>query len=285
MKYTLGLYEKAMPNSLSIPQKLMAVKECGFDAMELSIDETDEKLARLDWDEHERDQIRTACRQSDVMISTICLSAHRRYSLGSHDGQIRELSIDILRKTIILARDLGIRIIQLAGYDVYYETGDAHTRQWFRENLKQCVEIAAAYGVVLGFETMETSFMDNISKAMRYVNEVCMPYLGVYPDLGNLTNACEMYGDDVHAEIMAGRGHLLAMHLKETVPGQYRDMQFGTGHVEFAKGIKAALSVGVRLFVAECWYAGENEWRDTLKKANAFMRTNFEIAQRDLNTL
>lgn len=52
--YTLGLYEKSMPGSLSLPEKLAAAREAGYDCLEISIDETDEKLARLDWGEEER---------------------------------------------------------------------------------------------------------------------------------------------------------------------------------------------------------------------------------------
>lgn len=47
-EYYLGLYEKSMPNTLSWEEKLEVVKEAGFDYLEMSIDETEEKLARLD---------------------------------------------------------------------------------------------------------------------------------------------------------------------------------------------------------------------------------------------
>lgn len=53
-KYTLGLYEKAMPSSLSWEERLTEAKNAGFDFVEISIDETDEKLARLDWSASER---------------------------------------------------------------------------------------------------------------------------------------------------------------------------------------------------------------------------------------
>ena len=48
-EYRLGLYEKSMPSSLTLEQKLTEAKAAGFDYLELSIDETDAKLARLDW--------------------------------------------------------------------------------------------------------------------------------------------------------------------------------------------------------------------------------------------
>lgn len=43
--YSIGLYEKAMPNTLTWKEKLEAAKEAGYDFVEISIDETDAKLA------------------------------------------------------------------------------------------------------------------------------------------------------------------------------------------------------------------------------------------------
>ncbi len=35
------------------------------------------------------------------------------------------------------------------------------------------------------------------------------PYLGVYPDVGNLTNAAKTYGTSVLDDLETGRGHLV----------------------------------------------------------------------------
>ena len=47
--YPLGIYEKALPKHLSWPERLALAKSCGFDFVEMSLDETDERLARLEW--------------------------------------------------------------------------------------------------------------------------------------------------------------------------------------------------------------------------------------------
>ena len=184
--------------------------------------------------------------------------------------------MELMEKAIGLACDLGIRVIQLAGYDVYYEQGAEETRAYFLENLKKCAQMASAAGVLMGFETMETPFMDTIGKAMDYVRKVRSPYLGVYPDLGNLTNAARLYGLSVEDEIDLGRGHIVAMHLKETREGQYRDMRFGQGKVDFAGGVARARAQGVNYFVAECWYHGEPDWRTSIEEANRFLRGFFK---------
>lgn len=278
--YLLGLYEKSMPNELTWAEKLQAAKVAGFDYVEMSIDETDAKLARLDMTDGEVDEIVAAMRAVNLPFRSICLSGHRKYPLGSHDPKIRERSLDIMQKAISLAARLGIRTIQLAGYDVYYEQGDEQTRADFLANLKISALMAAREGVMLGFETMETPFMDNVRKAMEYVNLVNSPYLGVYPDVGNVTNACLLYGENLADDFKTGAGHLVAVHLKETVPGKYREIPFGTGHVDFANAVKTSWALGVRRFVAEFWYVKgvTKDWRAELKNANDFLRKFFEEA-------
>lgn len=268
--YLLGLYEKSMPHCMTLGEKLESAKKCGFDFLEVSVDETDEKLARLNWNPSERGEIINAVAAAGVPIGSMCLSGHRKYPLGSLDGAVRRRSLDIMERAIDLACDWGIRIIQLAGYDVYYETGNEKTREHFIENLAKSAEMAAKSGVMLAFETMETPFMDTVAKAMRYVNEINSPYLQIYPDLGNLTNAAGIYGHSVAGDIETGRGHLAALHLKETLPGRYRDVPYGAGHVDFAEGINAAWDLGVRRFVAEFWDNGD--YRPQIDHAHTFLR-------------
>lgn len=277
-KYLLGLYEKAMPNDLTWAEKLQAAKNAGFDYVEMSIDETDAKLARLDMSDGEVDKILAAMQAVDLPFRSICLSGHRKYPFGSHDKNTQARSMEIMQKAVSLAARLGIRTIQLAGYDVYYEEGDEQTRADFLKNLKLATEMAAREGVVLGFETMETPFMDNVAKAMKYVNLVNSPYLGVYPDVGNVTNACLLYGEDLSDDFKTGAGHIVAVHLKETVPGKYREIPYGTGHVDFTKAIKTSWELGVRRYVTEFWYVKgvTQDWKAELKSANDFIRGYFD---------
>ena len=270
-KYNIGLYEKALPGSLSWEEKLQVAKELGYDYIEISIDETDEKLTRLEWTQNERQEMVCLMYRIGLPIRSMCLSGHRKYPLGSADPQVRARGMEIMEKAIQLADDLGIRIIQLAGYDVYYEESTDETVKLFAENLKTAVEMAASKGIQMGFETMETPFMDTTEKAMKYVDMVGSPYLGVYPDIGNMTNAALIYGRDVLEDMETGHGHIMAMHLKETVPGKYREIRFGTGHVDFEAAIEKALELGVRRFVTEMWYVGQDSWKDDIKEAIGMM--------------
>jgi L-ribulose-5-phosphate 3-epimerase len=269
--YAIGLYEKAMPKTMSWREKLECARECGYDFVEISIDETDEKLSRLEWTKDERLALVKDMKEVGVPIRSMCLSGHRKYPFGASDPKVRERSMEIMEKAIELADDLGVRIIQLAGYDVYYEEGTAESERLFRENLKKATLMAAAKGVVLGFETMETEFMNTTEKAMKYVKLIENPYLGVYPDSGNLTNAAKTYGTSVLDDLETGRDHIVALHLKETVPGKFREIPFLTGHVDFEAVIAKAWELGVRRFVTEMWDVGNESWKDDIKFANKSM--------------
>ena len=272
-EYTLGLYEKSMPHDLTLCEKLVNTKVSGFDFLEISIDETDEKLSRLYWSASERKDIINEVADTGVRLGSMCLSGHRKYPMGSMDESTRLKSLEIMERAIVLACDFGIRLIQLAGYDVYYESGNDKTRAYFSENLAKSVEMAAKYGVVLAFETMETPFMDTVEKAMFYVKNIGSPYLQIYPDLGNLSNAAKLYGHALDSDIEKGRGHIAALHIKETTPGKYRDMPYGTGSVDFELGISTAWRLGVRRYVGEFWDNGD--YQAQIDHAHTFLREIF----------
>ena len=271
-RYAIGLYEKAMPDSLSWREKLAFAKEAGYDFVEISIDEKDAKLARLEWTEEERLELVKTMKEVGLPIRSMCLSGHRKYPLGASDDAVRTRGMEIMEKAIRLADDLGVRIIQLAGYDVYYEESTAQTKAMFLENLKKATEMATVRGILMGFETMETDFMNTVWKSMYYVDAVGSPYLGVYPDSGNLTNAALSSGGNVLDDLYSGRGHIVALHLKETVPGVFREVPFLTGHVDFPAVIEKAWGMGIRRYVTEMWYTGNDDtWADDIRFACAKM--------------
>ena len=280
MSISLALYEKAIPAGKSFEEMFEITKACGFDRFEISIDETDARLQRLEMSAAEQSELGALARRSGTPIRTMCLSGHRKYPLGASDPQVRERSMDIMKKAVDFSVNAGISIIQLAGYDVYYEESTPDTVKWFTENLIKSTEYAASRGVVLAFESMETPFMDTIEKIMKYVELVDSPWLGIYPDIGNLKNAAVLYGHDVTEDLLKGRGHTFAVHLKETNPGIYRDMNYGTGgHTEYVPCIRAALDMGVRMFTGEFWYQKGQDYMKTITESNEFLRNVIREAE------
>ncbi len=268
-QYRLGLYEKAMPESLSWREKLTMAGVCGYDFVEISIDETDQRLGRLSWRKEERQKLRRAMEETGIPIGSMCLSAHRKYPMGHPDPAVRAKSLEIMEQALAFCADFGIRILQLAGYDVYYEESTEQTRAFFAENLRKAVKMAAGYGVVMGFETMETPFLDTVEKAMTFVKAMDSPYLGLYPDAGNLNNSALRYETKVTDDLRRGAGHLFGLHLKATKPGCYRDLYFDdpTQQVDFETVIKEAWELGVRRYVTELWCLNRPDWKENVRTA------------------
>ena len=116
------------------------------------------------WSKAERLDLVRACIDTGITVPSMCLSGHRRYPFGSHDPAIREEARRVMEKAIRLAVDCGIRTIQLAGYDVYYEEQDEGTIARFTEGMQWATRLAASNGVMLAVEIMDTAFMNSISR-------------------------------------------------------------------------------------------------------------------------
>lgn len=271
-KYEIGLYEKAVRDSLGWKEKLECAKECGYDYLEISIDASEAKINRIYMNEDERFEIHKAMHEAQLPIRSMSVSALTKFALGDSDQTIRSRGMEILEKSIQLAADLGIRTVMVPGYDIYYGESTLETKRLFLENISKAAQQAASAGVLLGFETMENEFMNTVGKAMKYVNLVNSSYLKIYPDSGNITNAAVLHQHDVCEDLLLGKGNLIALHLKESKPGIFREVPFLTGHVEFEHIIQTAWSLGVRRYVTELWDVGQDTWKEDICFANKSMR-------------
>ncbi|WP_447881148.1 L-ribulose-5-phosphate 3-epimerase [Serratia fonticola] len=255
-QHPLGIYEKALPKHLSWPERLALAKACGFDFVEMSVDESDERLSRLSWSKEQRLSLVSAMLETGISIPSMCLSGHRRFPFGSHDEATRQQAYLIMEQAIQLAKDVGIRTIQLAGYDVYYEQQDEGTLTRFTEGMQWAVERAAAAQVMLAVEIMDTEFMSSISKWKTWDSLLASPWFTVYPDVGNLS----AWGNDVAQELQLGIDRIAAIHLKDTFPvtesspGQFRDVPFGEGCVDFVALFRTLKQLNYRgAFLIEMW--------------------------------
>ena len=267
--YEIGLYEKAMPE-LSWSEKLTAAKEAGYDFVEISIDASEDKIGRVYMPKEERRALVELLYESGMPLRTMNVSALTKYALGDEDDAIRARGLDIARHAIPLAADLGVRVVMFPGYDVYFGTSTPETVRRFHEAMDELKLLAARYGTLIGFETMENEFMNTVEKGMRWVETLASPYVQLYPDIGNTTNAAVLHGTDVLADLRLGRGHIAAFHLKETKPGVFREIPYGEGHVDFPGAIETVWALGVRRFVTEFWYDKTiPDWRGELFKARS----------------
>jgi L-ribulose-5-phosphate 3-epimerase len=250
IKMPVGLYEKALPASLSWEERLAAAGQAGYDFVEISIDESDERLSRLNWPAAERNALRHCIAKTSVKIMTMCLSGHRKFPLGSHTPEIRKKGLEILYKAIDFAGDIGLRVVQVMAYDVFYETSDQETAAYFKEGLYRGAQYAGQAGVMLGLENLDTPFVENLSQGLVIVHEINSPWLRLYPDIGNLAAA----GYSPPAEIPLAKEYILGIHVKDALPKIIRGVPFGDGIVPFQETFRALAESGFwGLLGVEMW--------------------------------
>ena len=85
--YPLILYDKAlMPHDW--PRMFYETAELGFQGLELSVDESDARLARLDWSDRTCLCVARAAKEAGVRLQSLCFSGQRRFPMGSEDPDL-----------------------------------------------------------------------------------------------------------------------------------------------------------------------------------------------------
>lgn len=172
---TLGIYEKALVgNALSDGDDwrtfLEQVPSAGFSYLDISIDETPEREARLEWDAAACRTVREAASDVGTDIGGVCLSIHRKIGPGSADPEVRAHAREVMARGLQVCHDLGAPVIQLAGYYAYYEEPNPDAERWYGELLADAVPLAARLGVVMGIENVDGNDVTSIRKAMEFVD-------------------------------------------------------------------------------------------------------------------
>ncbi|MGL6064625.1 MAG: L-ribulose-5-phosphate 3-epimerase [Fusobacteriaceae bacterium] len=278
-KFPLGIYEKALPKNSSWTEKMDIAEELGFDFIEISIDETDERLKRLEWSLEERINFKNEILKRKIRIPSMCFSAHRRFPLGSENISIRNKALELMKKAIEFAVDLGIRNIQLAGYDVYYEESNDKTKALYMKGMKKSLEWAAKANVTLSIEIMDHPFINSITKYLEIEKKLNSPFLMVYPDIGNLS----AWGNDIKKEILLGSKKISAIHLKDTLavtesfPGKFKEVPFGKGCVNFIEFFKLLNEINYTgPLLIEMWTEKNENPIIEIKKAKKWLEDKME---------
>ena len=276
----IGLYEKALPSDMGWEQKIVTAKELGFDFLEISVDESDERRSRLDWDDETIYQIKRLSEQYQLPLHSMCLSAHRKFPFGSADPEIRDQAKVHMDKAITLAYKMGIRTIQLAGYDVYYEPADMSTHQRFIEGMQWAAKQAERASVMLAVEIMDTQYLNSLSKFEILRREINSPFFCAYPDVGNISG----WNDDVCTELRLSAPHITQIHLKDTFKvkgdykGQFRDLTIGQGSVDFDAIFKTLKDINSAVpLVIEMW-AQDDNWRENIITAQNRLNQSCMVA-------
>ena len=263
MHNLLGIYEKALPG-LSWEERYTLAENAGYDFIELSIDK--KRLNKLDYTDHQIQEVIDAAARHHMAIETMTLSANRYYPIG--DKELRNEGISIIKKAIVLAKKLGVKLIQLTAYDVYQKPSTSETRKLYEEGIQEVLEFNKDYGIILAIEVLEdVDHFNTSAKLVPFLKEIDSPCLKEYADTGNLV----FNGFDPLQDLKDGMEYIEAIHIKDAVLHNEHNIGYGRGTVDF-KGIFDYLKqVNYEGYlVSECWY--EEDYRPDIKTINQFIR-------------
>lgn len=264
----VGLYEKALPPEWPWKQRLDAAARAGYRYLEISIDETDDRLARLENPAEQR-EIREAIAGCGVPLLTMCLSAHRRFPLGSADATLRERAYEIMRRSIDFAVFAGVRIVQVSGYDVFYEPHTADAAARYIEGLHMATEWASQAGVMLALENVDVPISASLQDSMKLVAAMDSPWFQIYPDMANVA----AMGYDPCAELALCERHMAAVHVKDGRLNVLRGVPFGAGIVPFDNVFSTLRGMGFcGPMTVEMWAQYASDPFDAARQARTFVQ-------------
>ena len=265
-RYPLILYEKALvPNDWS--RLFDDTAQLGFDGFELSVDESDYRLSRLDWTDRDCMTVIQAAKDAGIRLQSLCFSGQRRFPMGSADPEIVRISLEMMEKCIDLCQNLGIRVLQVAGYDVFYEPASPDTYRRFIDNLAKATRFAASRGVMLAIEPVEKGVL-SVEMALDIIREIGSPFLQVYPDIANMASL----GIDYFPQIEAGIEHIAQIHIRDALPDFYYGVDMGTGIIDFVETFRLFQRLNLSCpLTLEMWNLENPEYRAVLRNAMAFL--------------
>lgn len=265
-----GIYEKALKPQ-TFERMFEDARGCGYDAFELSLDGTDQRLHRLDWGKKELSEVWQAAQNTGIKLLTACLSGNKRFPLGSSYPAVVQQGMEIVRKAIELSGTLGIRVVQVSGFDVFdQEARTQETRSRYLDNLEKCVRIAERACVTLAIEPVEGNLLA-VQDTMEVIRNINSCWLQIYPDVANINSL----GIDPIKELPYGKGHIVAVHMRDSIMDCYdATIPFGTGCLDF-EGVFQKLEefAFTGPYVVEMWNTERENYLEYILQAQAYMKS------------
>lgn len=268
-----GIYEKALPPFRGWPEALETTRRCGYDFLELSIDESRERLDRLNWGPGQIRELKSAIQSTGVPVRTLCLSGHRKYPFASEDQATRERAWEMMARAIHLCTELGIPIIQTQGHDVYYEASTEATWERYVEALARAAEMCRSASVMLALENADKPQVGSLEQAGTLIRKIGNPWFQMYPDVGNVI----AHGYQIKQELITAAPHIVAVHIKDALPGVFRRVEFGEGIVPFAEAFDTLRELNYGgPFVIEMWNEASHDPEAVIRDALLWVRRRME---------
>lgn len=203
----------------SVLEKLRAVKEAGFEGVEM--------MSHLD-----QEEVAAALKETGLKCPSVCGSHHWAQPLSDSNPGTRQKGLEALQQTLRDAKKWGADSILLVPAVVNERVSydDAYKRS--QEEIRKAVPLAEELKVKIAIENVWNHFLLSPLEAARYVDEFNSPWVGWHFDIGNIIN----YGwPEQWVRILGKR--IVTLHIKEFSRKRRNDEGLWKGFdVKFTEG-------------------------------------------------
>lgn len=137
---------------LDLTQVLTAALRYGYDAVEPRAEAEHKHGVELETTKKQRKEIKAAF--ADMGVDLCCIATSRTYSMS--DPEKRAESVELTKKYIDLAADLGAPTIRVFGGGTPEGADYADVKKYVAEGLRECAEYAKGSGVWVCIETHDS---------------------------------------------------------------------------------------------------------------------------------
>lgn len=186
-RFRKGICDVIFPESTPFPEAFREVKRAGFDGYEITLG----ARLKLDTPAEEIRGIAAAARDAGVEIVTLSVSRpFAKCPLNDPDPALRAQGVDVIRKSVDIARTLGAGTLLLVPSRVGQGATLMHRYEdtWKRtsEELRKAVAHAASAKVTLTLENVWNRFLLSPLEMRSFVDQFRSPWVQAHFDIGNV---------------------------------------------------------------------------------------------------
>jgi protein FrlC len=140
--------------------------------------------------EIDKRQLNVCCFTPEITNYPINIAAQELY--------IRKRSIDYMLKSMHIAAELGIKLMQISSGSGYYNESPDEAWKRSRNSLETIVQQAEALGIQLSLEPLlshESNLVNSLPSVHRMLEDIPSPFLGILIDTVSMTASDETLND------------------------------------------------------------------------------------------
>jgi L-ribulose-5-phosphate 3-epimerase len=245
----------------SLADKFAAVKQCGFDGIELDCPS-----------DVPRDEALLAMRETGLVIHGLVDSVHWQKPLSAPEPEVRQAGREALTTALREAKALGATSVLLVPAVVQKHVPYLDAWQRSQEEIKKVLPFAEELGVDVLIENVWNKFLLGPTELARYVDELGSERVGCYFDPGNLVH----FGWPEHWVPILG-ARIKKVDVKDYVRGKAGYEGFGValndGHADWPAIVSALRAVGYDgWFTAEMAGGGVEHLSDLARRMDVFLK-------------